>query len=94
MATTIRLTRIGKHKRPFYRIVVADSRKPRDGRYIEIIGTFDPLKADSAVTLKQDRAINWLSQGATTSQTVHELFKKAGVYKALDEATGSASSAA
>jgi small subunit ribosomal protein S16 len=81
LAVKIRLTRIGKHKRPFYRIVVADSEMPRDGRFIEIIGTFDPLKAKEGVTIKQDRALEWLSKGATPSATVARLLKRAGVAK-------------
>ena len=80
MATIIRLTRKGKHKRPFYRIVVADSRMPRDGRYIEIIGNYDPLAKTDAVQVKQERAVEWLKKGAQVSDTVQRLFKKAGLY--------------
>ena len=57
----LRLTRGGRHKRPFYRIVAADSRMPRDGRYIEVLGTYDPLKTPAAVTIKQDRVMAWLA---------------------------------
>lgn len=91
MAVKIRLTRIGKHKRPFYRIVVADSEMPRDGRFIEIIGTFDPLKAKEGVTIKSDRVLEWLSKGATPSATVARLLKQAGVGKPAAAAKPAAS---
>lgn len=84
MATVIRLTRRGKHKRPFYRIVVADSRMPRDGRYLEIIGTYDPLAKPAAVQIKQDRAVDWLQKGAQASDTVKQLFKKKGLFWQLN----------
>ena len=80
MSVKIRLNRVGKHKRPFYRIVVADSQMPRDGRFIEIVGTYDPLRDSAGVTLKQDRIRAWLAQGAQPSETVHDLFRKAGVF--------------
>jgi small subunit ribosomal protein S16 len=86
VATIIRLTRKGKHKRPFYRIVVADSRMPRDGRCLEIIGTYDPLVKPAAILVKQDRAIAWLKQGAQVSDTVQQLFKKTGLYQQLKAA--------
>ncbi len=86
MATVIRLTRIGKHKRPFYRIVVADSRKPRDGRFLEILGTFDPLAESSAVHFKEDRVADWIKKGARISETVHQLFKKQGMFQQLKAA--------
>jgi len=86
VATVIRLTRLGKHKRPFYRIVVADSRMPRDGRCLEIIGTYDPLAKSAAVQIKQDRAADWLKKGARPSDTVHQLFKKSGLFPQLKTA--------
>lgn len=82
----LRLTRGGRHKRPFYRIVAADSRKPRDGRYIEVLGTYDPLKTPAVVEIKQERVLEWLKQGAQPSVTVHNLLKKAGVLKQLKAA--------
>ncbi len=82
----LRLTRGGRHKRPFYRIVAADSRKPRDGRYIEVLGTYDPLKTPAVVEIKQERVLEWLKQGAQPSVTVHHLLKKAGVLKQLKAA--------
>ncbi len=81
MAATIRLTRIGRHKKPFYRIVVADSRKPRDGRFIEILGTYDPLAEPIAIQVKEERAIEWLKKGARPSDTVRNIFRASGVLK-------------
>ncbi|MDO8546018.1 MAG: 30S ribosomal protein S16 [Nitrospirales bacterium] len=86
----LRLTRGGRHKRPFYRIVAADSRKPRDGRYIEVLGTYDPLKSPAVVEIKQERVLEWLKQGAQPSVTVHHLLKKAGVLKQLKAAPAKA----
>jgi small subunit ribosomal protein S16 len=86
VAAIIRLTRRGKHKRPFYRIVVADTRMPRDGRFIEIIGTYDPLANPAAIQVKQERAADWLKKGAQVSDTVHQLFKKSGLFQAVKAA--------
>jgi len=86
----LRLTRGGRHKRPFYRIVAADSRKPRDGRYIEVLGTYDPLKSPAVVEIKQERVLEWLKQGAQPSVTVHHLLKKAGVLKQFKAAPAKA----
>lgn len=77
----LRLTRRGRRKRPFFRIVAADSRMPRDGRYIELLGTYDPLKSPAAVALKQERVLEWLRKGAQPSVTVQNLLRKAGVLK-------------
>lgn len=74
----IRLRRMGAKKKPFYRIVVADSRSPRDGRFIEEIGTYDPLKTPSEVTVDEERAKYWVSKGAQPTDTVRALLKKAG----------------
>ena len=82
----LRLTRGGRNKRPFYRIVAADSRMPRDGRYIEVLGTYDPLKTPAAVVVKQERVLEWLKKGAQPSVTVHHLLRKAGVLKQLQAA--------
>ena len=79
MAVKIRLTRMGRHKRPFYRIVVADSRMPRDGRFIEIVGTYDPLSNPAAVEIKQDRVAQWLMKGAKPTDTVRRLLRTTGV---------------
>ncbi len=79
MAVKIRLTRMGKHKRPFYRIVVADSRMPRDGRFIEILGTYDPLANPAAVNMKTEKAVDWLKKGAQMTDTIKTIFKKSGL---------------
>jgi small subunit ribosomal protein S16 len=76
MAVSIRLRREGSLNRPYYKVVVADSRSPRDGKFIEIIGTYDPKKADHNSTLKLDRAEYWISKGAQPSDTVRSLIKK------------------
>ncbi len=75
MAVKIRLARYGAKKRPFYRIVVADQESPRDGRFLEIVGTYDPLKDPVAVSFKQERIDYWLGEGAIPTNTVKSLFK-------------------
>ncbi|MCK9275380.1 MAG: 30S ribosomal protein S16 [Syntrophales bacterium] len=79
MATKIRLTRLGSKKKPFYRIVVADNEAPRDGRFIEIVGHYDPLQDPSVIDLNEDRITEWLSKGAKPTETVLNLLKKKGV---------------
>ena len=79
MAVRMRLARHGATKRPFYRIVVADSESPRDGRYLENVGTYNPLQYPAQVTLKTDRVLYWLQQGAIPTDTVKSLLKKQGV---------------
>jgi small subunit ribosomal protein S16 len=79
MAVKIRLARHGATKRPFYRIVVADSECKRDGRYLENVGTYNPLKDPAEVTLKTERVQYWLQQGAIPTDTVKTLLKKEGV---------------
>ncbi|MBI5587687.1 MAG: 30S ribosomal protein S16 [Deltaproteobacteria bacterium] len=81
MAVKIRLTRQGGKKKPFYRIVVADSESPRDGSFMEVVGTYDPMANPSRVELKNERINFWLGQGATPSDTVKQILKKAGVTK-------------
>lgn len=81
----IRLRREGRKKNPMYRIVVADSRSPREGRFIEIIGTYQPRKTEGAVELKQDRANYWLNVGAQPSDTVRSILRRAGILKARHE---------
>ena len=76
MAVSIRLRREGAKNRPYYKVVVADSRSPRDGKFIEIIGTYDPKKLDHNSTLKVDRAEYWIARGARPSDTVRSLLKK------------------
>ncbi|NLI11677.1 30S ribosomal protein S16 [Pelotomaculum propionicicum] len=81
MAVKIRLRRMGAKKAPFYRIVVADSRSPRDGRFIEEIGFYDPLKNPAVIKINEERALDWLQKGAQLSDTAKALFNKAGVIK-------------
>lgn len=81
----IRLRREGRKKNPMYRIVVADSRSPREGRFIEIIGTYQPRKTEGAVELKQDRANYWLDVGAQPSDTVRSILRRAGILKTRHE---------
>ena len=76
MAVSIRLRREGALNRPYYKVVVADSRSPRDGKFIEIIGTYDPKKTGHNSTLKMDRVDHWISKGAQPSDTVRSLIKK------------------
>jgi len=79
MAVRIRLTRKGGHKHPFYRVVAADSRMPRDGRFLDILGTYDPLKQPAAIDLDEEKVISWLKKGATASDTAQQLLKQAGI---------------
>ena len=79
MAVKIRLKRMGKKKAPFYRIVVADSRSPRDGRFIEEIGTYDPSKDPSVFDVNEESVKKWLSTGAKPTETVGKLLKIAGI---------------
>jgi small subunit ribosomal protein S16 len=81
MATKIRLKRMGSKRAPFYRVVVADSRYPRDGRFIEEIGYYDPTKNPVVVNIDADKAIKWLNTGAQVSETVKALMKKSGILK-------------
>ncbi len=76
MAVRIRLTRRGAKKKPFYRIVVADSEAPRDGRFIEVVGTYDPRKQPSEITMKMDKVNYWLGKGALPTATVANLIKR------------------
>ena len=77
----IRLKRMGAHKQPFYRVVVADSRAPRDGKFIEEIGTYDPTQEPSAFNVNEEAAKKWLSNGAQPTETVGKIFKNAGITK-------------
>lgn len=76
MAVKIRLARYGAKKRPFYRVIVADSRYPRDGRFIEMVGTYNPMVEPSEINLKADRIQYWLAQGAKPTDTVNSLLEK------------------
>jgi small subunit ribosomal protein S16 len=85
MAVRIRLKRMGAHKAPVYRVVVSDSRSPRDGRFIEEIGTYNPLKQPAEINLNAESALKWLNNGAQASDTVRSLFSKAGILKQFHE---------
>lgn len=80
MSVKIRLARHGAKKRPFYRIVVADNKSPRDGRYLENVGTYNPLKEPVEVSVKEERIRYWMGQGAIPSDTVKSLLKKEGFF--------------
>ena len=86
MSVKIRLKRMGSNKRPFYRIVVADSRSPRDGRFIAQVGTYNPLVEPVAVKLEEEEIMNWLNNGAQPSDTVKNILSKAGIMKKYHEA--------
>ena len=86
MAVRIRLRRVGRKKAPMYRIVVADSKSPRDGKFIEIIGQYAPRQAEGGLNVDVERANYWLDNGAQPSDTTRSLLRKAGVLKARHEA--------
>lgn len=79
MAVKLRLMRMGAKKRPFYRIVAADSRYPRDGKFIEVVGTYNPVDENNSLKVDEEKAIKWLNTGAQPTDTVRNLFSKAGV---------------
>lgn len=88
MAVRIRLRRMGKTKRPFYRVVVADQRSPRDGRFIENIGRYHPLDDPSVIEIDEERALHWLRVGAQPSNTVKVLMTKTGIWEKFAESKG------
>ncbi|BES65253.1 30S ribosomal protein S16 [Gottschalkiaceae bacterium SANA] len=88
MAVKIRLKRIGAKKKPFYRIVVADSRSPRDGKFIEEIGTYNPVTEPKQFSVDAEKAQKWMSNGAKPTDTVERLFKNNGVYDVKSEEQG------
>jgi small subunit ribosomal protein S16 len=85
LAVKFRLSRYGSKKKPYYRIVVADSRYPRDGRFIEKVGTYDPLKDPAQITLDREKVKAWLVKGATPTSTVKDIFKREGVLNDLPQ---------
>ena len=85
MAVKIRLARFGAKKSPFYRVVVADSRSPRDGRFVEIIGQYDSTKTPAMINIDEEKAFKWLANGAQPTDTVKSLFSKLGIMKKWDE---------
>lgn len=86
MAVKIRLKRMGAKRNPFYRLVVADSRSPRDGRFIEEIGTYNPTAEPAVMNVDEDKALDWLLKGAQPTDTVRNLFSKQGLMKKVHEA--------
>ena len=82
----IRLTRMGAKKKPFYRIVVADSRSPRDGRFIEIVGNYDPLQKPAVVNVDEEKVIDWVMKGAQPTDTVRSLLSQKGIMAKIDAA--------
>ena len=85
MAVKIRLTRMGSKKKPYYRINVADSRSPRDGRFIETIGTYNPVVNPAEVSINEELALQWLANGAQPSDTVRNLLSQQGIMKKFHE---------
>jgi small subunit ribosomal protein S16 len=85
MAVKLRLRRMGAKKRPFYRIVAADSRCPRDGRFIEEIGYYNPIETPAVVKIDEEKALSWLENGAIPTDTVRDLFSKEGIMKKFHE---------
>ncbi|MGO2539330.1 MAG: 30S ribosomal protein S16, partial [Leuconostoc mesenteroides] len=79
MAVKIRLKRMGAKKRPFYRVVIADSRSPRDGRFIETVGTYNPISQPAEIKLDEEKILSWLGNGAQPSDTVRNLLSNAGI---------------
>lgn len=77
MAVRIRLTRLGRKKKPFYRIIVADSESPRDGKFLDIVGTYDPLKDPAEVKVDQEKLAHWIGKGALPTTTVKSILPKA-----------------
>ncbi len=85
MAVKLRLRRMGAKKRPFYRIVAADSRSPRDGRFIDEIGYYNPIEVPAVIKIDSDKALDWLSKGAIPTDTVRDLFSQEGIMKKFHE---------
>lgn len=90
MAVKLRLKRMGSKAKPFYRIVASDSRSPRDGRFLETVGTYDPIKDASKVTINEERALYWLGVGAQPTDTVRNILSKQGIMKKFAESKKSA----
>ena len=91
MAVKIRLARTGRHQYATYRVVAADSRSPRDGRFLEIVGTYNPNTNPASVSLNKEIALKWLGNGAQPTDTVKKLFKDAGIMKEFHETKKAAS---
>ena len=85
MAVKLRLKRMGSKKRPFYRVVASDSRSPRDGRFIEEVGYYNPITEPALVKIDEEKALKWLNDGAIPTDTVRDLFSKQGIMKKFHE---------
>lgn len=85
MAVKLRLKRMGSKAKPFYRIVAADLRSPRDGRFLEVVGTYNPVKGQEVVTVNEEKAMYWLSNGAIPTDTVRSILSKQGIMKKFAE---------
>ena len=81
MAVKLRLKRMGTKQKPFYRVVAADSRSPRDGRFIETVGTYDPVKKEESITIDEEKALKWLNNGAEPTDTVKNILAHEGIMK-------------
>ena len=89
MAVKLRLMRMGAKKRPFYRLVAADSRYPRDGKFVEVVGTYNPVLGNDNIKVDEEKALKWLRNGAQPTDTVKDILSKAGVMKKFhDEKQG------
>ncbi|MDY6843737.1 MAG: 30S ribosomal protein S16 [Thermodesulfobacteriota bacterium] len=85
MAVRMRLTRMGAKKRPFYRVVVADSRSPRDGRFLEVVGRYNPLSHPACVSFDEEKVIKWLKNGVQPTEVVKNLLRREGILKKFRE---------
>jgi len=85
MAVKLRLKRMGSKAKPFYRIVAADSRSPRDGRFLEVVGTYNPIKGSDVTTVSEEKALYWLKNGAIPTDTVRSILSKQGIMKKFAE---------
>ena len=94
MSVKIRLMRVGKKKQPSYRVVVADGRSPRDGRYIEIIGHYQPRQEPSGFDIEEEKVLAWLQKGAQPTEQVHKLLVGAGIWETYESSRSSQSTAA
>ena len=89
MAVKLRLIRMGSKKKPFYRVVAADSRYPRDGKFVEVVGTYNPVALTDNIKVDEEKALKWLRNGAQPTDTVKDILSKAGVMKKFhDEKQG------
>ena len=87
MAVKLRLKRMGAKARPFYRIVAADSRSPRDGRFIETVGTYNPIAKDNQITIDEEKALKWLNNGAQPTDTVKNILSANGIWSKFKNTT-------